>query len=342
MPRPTSFRVLLPLLALCLPADLFAAPPGEGMGSIFPLSSDEECWRKLPPTEKGGGQALPSWARAMAGAMPRTTAAMLRLDYLHRTRNPLGPLLRGKMRWVAGRANRCEYSMAHADADLRRAGIDEPGLRSLRGDHADLPEPARAALEFAHQMTVDASKVTDADVARLLAWYGEEKVVAMVLLLAHANFQDRLLLALGTSIEPGGPMPPPEIHFDPKADPPVVPPRKRSEGRPVPEEPTRIDDPFWLSMAFDDLQGRLTQQRDRPSRIRVPSWEEVLRAMPPEMPRPEKPIRIKWSLVTTGYQPELATAWSACTRAFREESKQDRVFEESLFWIVTRTIHCFY
>ena len=43
-----------------------------------------------------------------------------------------------------------------------------------------------------------------------------------------------------------------------------------------------------------------------------------------------------------GYQPELATAWSACTRAFREESKQDRVFEESLFWIVTRTIHCFY
>ena len=43
-----------------------------------------------------------------------------------------------------------------------------------------------------------------------------------------------------------------------------------------------------------------------------------------------------------GYQPELAAAWSACTRAFGEEAKQDRVFEESLFWIVTRTIHCFY
>ena len=43
-----------------------------------------------------------------------------------------------------------------------------------------------------------------------------------------------------------------------------------------------------------------------------------------------------------GYQPELAAAWSACTRAFREEAKQDRVFEESLFWVVTRTIHCFY
>jgi hypothetical protein len=43
-----------------------------------------------------------------------------------------------------------------------------------------------------------------------------------------------------------------------------------------------------------------------------------------------------------GYQPELAAAWSSCTRNFGEEAKQDRVFEESLFWVVTRTIHCFY
>jgi hypothetical protein len=43
-----------------------------------------------------------------------------------------------------------------------------------------------------------------------------------------------------------------------------------------------------------------------------------------------------------GYQPELATGWSACTRAFGDEAKQDRVFEESLFWVVTRSITCFY
>jgi hypothetical protein len=232
--------------------------------------------------------------------------------------------------------------MAYAESDLRRAGLDDAGLRSLRGDHGDLPEPERAALEFARQMTVDASLVTDAEVASLLVWYGEEKITAMVLLLAHANFQDRLLLALRAPIEPGGPLPPLEMTLDPKADPPPVPPRKRLEGRAVPEEPVRIDDPFWLSMEFDDLQGKLTEQRDRPSRIRVPSFEEVLRRMPPQVPRPERPIRIRWTLVTMGYQAELASAWSATTRAFREESKQDRVFEESLFWIVTRTIHCFY
>jgi alkylhydroperoxidase family enzyme len=342
MPGVINLRTLVPLAALFVPAVLIAAPPREGDAKVFPISSNEECWRKLPPAEKGSGQPLPSWARAMAGAMPRTTAAMLRLDYLHRMRNPLDPLLRGKMRWVAGQANRCEYSMAYSNADLLRAGIDEAGLRSLRGNHKDMPEPERAALEFARQMTLDASKVTDEEVARLLAWYGEKQVVAMVLLLAHANFQDRLVLALGSPIEPGGPISPLDVDFDQKAEPPVVPPRKRSDGRPVPDEPTRVDDPFWLSMAFDDLQGRLTEQRERPSRIRIPSWEEVLRVIPQGMPQPARPVRIQWSLVTMGNQPELAAAWSACTRAFSQEAKQDRVFEESLFWIVTRTIHCFY
>ena len=136
------------------------------------------------------------------------------------------------MRWVAARANRCAYSMAYAEADLKRAGLDEAGLRSLRGNHDDLPEPERAALDFAHRMTVDASEVGDAEVARLIARYGESKVVAMVLLLAYANFQDRLLLALDVSIEPGGPMPPPDVRFDPKADPPSVPTR-RSARRPA-------------------------------------------------------------------------------------------------------------
>ena len=205
---------LLPMLAVFLPAGSVGAPPHEGVGRIFPILSDDECWRKLSTTERERVQPLPSWARVMTGAIPRTTAAMLHLDFVHRTRNPLGPLLRGKMRWVAAYANQCDYSMAYAESDLRRAGLDEAGLRSLRGDHADVPEAEQAALEFARQMTVDASEVTDGDVARLLEVYGEEKVTAMVLLLAHANFQDRLLLALGSPVESSGPMPPLDITLE--------------------------------------------------------------------------------------------------------------------------------
>jgi hypothetical protein len=50
----------------------------------------------------------------------------------------------------------------------------------------------------------------------------------------------------------------------------------------------------------------------------------------------------RWGLVGQIYQPELATAWSACAQAFGEESDQDPIFEQSLFWIVTRTKQCFY
>ena len=53
MSRAINLRVLLPILALFLSADLVASPPPEGVQSIFPLLSDEECWRKLAPTEKG-------------------------------------------------------------------------------------------------------------------------------------------------------------------------------------------------------------------------------------------------------------------------------------------------
>src|SRR5262249_39756091 len=146
------------------------------------VPSSAETWRLLPKTEQGSGQPLPAWARALAPSLPRTTMALLDLDRIQRTRSPLGPLLRGKMRWVAAQANQCAYGMAYAEADLKRAGLDEAGLRSMKGNHADLPERERAALDFAYQMTVDASLVTDAEVARLIASYGEHKVVAMVLL----------------------------------------------------------------------------------------------------------------------------------------------------------------
>src|SRR3954470_17837552 len=48
-----------------------------------PLLSDAEAWSHLPTAEVGSGQRLPAWARAVARSLPRTTAAMLRLDWIH-------------------------------------------------------------------------------------------------------------------------------------------------------------------------------------------------------------------------------------------------------------------
>lgn len=311
-------------------------------GTRVPLATVAEAWRALPETERGGGQPLPNWALALATSLPRTTAAMLDLDRIHRTRSPLGPVLRGKMRWVAADANRCDYARACAEADLRRAGLDTTALRALPGDLARLPAAERAALEFARKMTLGADSVTDEEVAYLKSCYGDETLAAMVLLLAYANFQDRLLLALGVPVEPGGPLPPVDVRFARNQPAPPVPPRTAPTARSVPPVPDRVDDPEWRAVDFDELQKGLEGQRARPGRIRVPSFAEVVKGLPPGVPVPKNPVRIKWTLVCMGYQPELAMAWSACTRAFGEEANQDRVFEESLFWVVTRTIHCFY
>jgi hypothetical protein len=95
----------------------------------------------------------------------------------------------------------------------------------------------------------------------------------------------------------------------------------------------------------------MDQQKARKSRIRVPSHEQFEeRSKPFRTNNPaardkavrQGRVRIIWTLVCGGYQPELANAWGQCTSAFRAEAKQDRVFEECLFWVVTRSIDCFY
>ena len=67
----------------------------------------------MPPADSGGGQPLPSWAKAVAVQLPRTAAAMLELDLGAPDEEPLDPVLR-QMRWVIAHANRCDYSEAYA------------------------------------------------------------------------------------------------------------------------------------------------------------------------------------------------------------------------------------
>jgi alkylhydroperoxidase family enzyme len=312
-----------------------------GQPSRVPVLADEEAKRKLPRLEHGGDQPLPAWARALAGPLPNTTAAMLRLDYLHREKSPLDPVLRGKVRWTAAHLNRCAYGEAYAAADLRRAGVADDAIRGLAGELSKLPEAERAALVFARKMTLDAATVTDDEVARLRQLHGDANTVALVQLLAYANFQDRLLLALGVNVEPGGPYPPRDVRVakDARAAAPERPPL---QARAASGASGLFADAEWTTLDFGELQKAMEAQRARPTRIPIPTWEEARKALPPESYESRPPLRIGWSLVCLGYQPELAMAWSACTRAFAEDAKQDRVFEEMLFWVVTRSLRCFY
>lgn len=313
----------------------------ERLQGCLPVLPNSGAWKRLPVAEKGAGQPLPTWARALADPLPATTAAMLELDYLQRTSNPLPPVLRGEVRWVAARANRCAYSEACAAADLRRAGVNVDRLALAKDDFKNLPADERATLSFARKLTLAAHTVTDAEVAELRRIHGDDKLVALVLLLAYANFQDRLLLTLNVPIEPNGPLPALDVRFAAAEPGQAVPPRQTSETRSARDTSAKLSDPQWLAFDINSLRKAMTEQSEREPRIPVPTWEEVRKRMPGDTSS-RKPLKIRWSLVCLGYQPELANAWSACTRAFAREAKQDRVFEETLFWVVTRSLQCFY
>jgi len=335
---------LLPAAALAWPA------------AHLPALTDAQAWKKLPAVLEGSGQQLPAWIRALADSLPKTAAAMIDLDHAQRAENPLSPQLRAKLRWIAAHANRCPYAMAYARADFVRAGGKSEDIDSLPNRIDKLPQKERLALQLVRRLTLAAYEITDEQIARLAQLYGEKQLVAIVLVAAYANFQDRLLLALGVPVEADGPLAPVKVRFakpdppaqttakgDPAKEPKKSPKRKLSPpAKNPPLVPKVVDDPEWTAISFESLQKRLSgQMNQRQARIPIPDWKTVKEHLPPGVPR-DKPTRIKWSLLNYGYQPRLAAAWIGGLRAFRQESDLDMLQQESMFWVVTRSLQCFY
>jgi alkylhydroperoxidase family enzyme len=310
-----------------------AAPPAPPR---FEELSSEQAWKRLPRQDP----PLPAWARLLAGSQPRTTALLLALDHLHRADCPLDAALRGKLRWVAADVTRCDYAKRYAEFDLKRAGVAAREVERLAGDLKGLPKQERAALLFARKMSRDASSVTDDEVAELIRSYGEKQVVAMVHVLAFANFQDRLFLALGVEVEKGGPFAPVEIRVAP-ADPskslaPPRPPWKAVREARAPDDKAKPD---WRPLERDEVRRSVEEQKGRKSRIGPPP-KDGLAKLPPEVRK--RTEKIVWSAVSMGYQPRMTAAWFECMGSFSQEAKLNPIFSASLFWVVTRGVDCFY
>jgi alkylhydroperoxidase family enzyme len=313
---------------------LAESPPPKESG-WFPILSNEEAWARLPAAETGAGSRLPAWARVTAATLPRTTATILELDELHRTKSPLDPKLRPMVRWVVADANRCRQSQAIAVADLKRAGAGDAEVAALKGDRSVLSPETRRVLDVARELTRAAYKVTDDQLASLKRDLGEAKLVALVQLVAFGNFQDRLILSLGVPAD--DPQPLTGLRFKRPwsgGEAPARPPFPEMVGG----APEKVADPEWRSIDFAALKKSMEGQKGREPRVSVPSFADVKK----HLPEGASTLRIKWSLVCVGHSPVLALPWTAGLRTFAEESKQDRVFEELLFWVVTRELQCFY
>jgi len=319
---------------------LFAVTAGGVAGraddiQVVPMLSNAETWERLPPATAGSGQPLPPWARALAGPLPKTTAALLPLDFVHRTGGPLDPKLRAALRWAVADLNKSAYGKATAEADARRAGLTDVARGGGRTPADTL------ALQFARDMTANPSGVTDAQFAELVKAFDQKKAAAMVLLTAYANFQDRLFACLGTT---GEPLPPLEVVFAPgglatETTPAPTPPKP---ALPKPDGSGKIAGAdAWAAEGYDALQKKLADQKGRATRLPVPTREQVAAGLPAGY---KTALGVVWNRVVLGYAPELAMPWETVLRTSggEQSGKVDRLFNISLFWVTTKAIDCPY
>ena len=308
------------------------AKPQRGAGpqseALIWVPDNATAWQHLPAAEKGAGARLPAWARALAPTLPWTTAAMLELDYLHRVKSPLDAMLRAKVRLAVARANVCAYAEAEAVADLRRAGLDDAGLAALADKLEGLADADREVLAFTQKLTLASQTITDDEVARLMKRFGDRQMVALVQHIAYANFQDRLLRALGLARHAEAPLPATEVRFTrPPLGANLARPRRKPSPIGLAPPPLLKQDREWVALDLETLRKEVENQKSRRPRIALPNEHDAV---------------VHWGQVCRHYQPELASAWSFCMWAFGAESLQDPVIEVSVLWVVTRTQQSFY
>ena len=301
--------------------------------SRFPAPEPMAAWKQL----RGDDPLLPAWALAMAEALPRTTGAMMHLDAVHRTQNPLGAKLAGKMRWVAANEIGCEYAKKYVEADLIRAGMTAEEFQKLSGNVRELPDKERRVVQFARKMTKAAHTVTDEEFAEILQDYGPELTVALVHTLAHANFQNRIFLALGVKVEENGPLAPVDPFPDATVQAKVVAPDRPDWNATIAKGASAANTarPEWSEKSLSELVAKQDSQRDRAPRIPLPPANKI-KAIP------ESSQRVVWSQVSLTYQPLLTKTWFETMGIFQQEAKFNRVFSNSYFWVVTRSNDCFY
>jgi alkylhydroperoxidase family enzyme len=340
--HPFSFQPVRHLVVCLLSLLMFPILSDQSVAQSISLLSDAEAWQRLPQTTSGGNQPLPSWARAVAIHMPRTAAAMLQLDYAQRRNSPLPSQLRAKLRWAVADCNRCNYSMEYAKADLKRNGGNVDSLLNLESLLASSTATEKNAIDFIRQLTISAPQIPDSLFESLRQELGEHQTAAIVLLGAYGNFQDRIVLGLGLPMEPTGPLEPLKVEFVAGAlqTTPIVPASTSPTILRTSDPDLVRDEKVWTELSFQQLQERLEHQRTRKPRLPLKSWDEVKLNLPNTMNT--RPTSIVWNLMCYGYVPELAVPWTTTTRTMWAESPGDRVFEESLFWIQTRTIECNY
>ena len=151
------------------------------------------------------------------------------------------------------------------------------------------------------------------------------------------------MLGLKLPLEPGGPLPPLAVKFAAGAfqSAPILPPQEELP-KLLDSGKTVVDrDPEWSELSYEDLAipARTTAERSAHG-----SGSDLGRG------QEEPAARVRGEADADRLEPRLLRVMSPswlCPGAFRPgrcgpRQPQDRVFEESLFWVQTRSVRCNY
>ena len=106
---------------------------------------------------------------------------------------------------VVSAANCTSYCTACHTEFLRRVTMDDALAEAVRRDYrtAPLDEPDRVMLEYAEQVTRDATRITDEHHARLrVAGFDDRGILQITLIAAWFNYINRVADALGVGTTP--------------------------------------------------------------------------------------------------------------------------------------------
>lgn len=301
----------------------------------FSAPTSQAVWKTMVSDH----QELPVWARTFSGSLPRTTAAMLRLDDLHRRHNPLGNRLANLVRWKVALTLDCPYALAYARYDLENSGLSTDQIDKLDSEDQQWSTEQQHCLALAEKLTRAGYTVTDQEMDTIREELGNAGAVALVQTIAFANFQYRLFFAIGADVEDNGPLPscaPP----GPTADQVNLPKRRSWDDLylAIPGHEYEPPQEFTQDTVLG-LQPKLAEQKARTARIPFPDQDQIDRL---DEESQQSANRIRWSRVAYGYQPEMTRAWFHCLRAYQQEAKPEEIFLNSVFWVVTRSNECFY
>ena len=188
--------------------------------------------------------------------------------------------------------------------------------------------------------------MSDSEFADLVKAFDERNAAAMVLLMAYSNFQDRLLLCLGSHPSSREARDRPSMlslrrtlseSKMPKPLPSQVSALPKPTGKDLVE-----DDPDWTSLSYRPASRAVGATAGKANPVETfRSGTTLNEDCHTGFMRPSS---IVWNQICLGYVPELATAWETVMRTNMPEmrAKMDRVFRISMFWVITRSIDCPY